>query len=97
MQKKNQRGNLIMMLVPIVTVLLLVAISGTFWVISHQKKPTKTETSSVSADDVLTSGNTNADLSQDVRILSAGLSRDNGYISSTNTALNDQPQPVLND
>lgn len=95
MQKKNQQGSVLMLLVPIVAVLLVAAIGGVWWAMSHKKVVPKAAVSSVSADEPLTNGNANADLSQDVRILNAGVDRDGSYVSSANKALNDQAQPVL--
>lgn len=99
MKKKNQnqRGNVLMLIIPVVAGLLLVAMLGVFLLMSHDKKPAKPATSTVTADDALTNGNANADLTQDVRILDAGVTRDKSYVSSTNTALSDESQPVLND
>lgn len=97
MKKKNQQGSLVMILIPVVTVVLLIAIVAVFWTTMHKKPTTKTQTTNASADEPLTSGNANGDLSKDVQILSAGDKRSSGYLSSTNTALNDQSGPVLND
>jgi len=94
---QNQRGNVLMMIIPIVAVLLLIAMATVWWASTHKKAPVKQAETSVSADDPMTNGNANTDLSQDVRILGAGITRDSGFVSSTNTALSDEAQPVLND
>lgn len=99
MKKKNQtqRGNVLLLIIPILAVLLLIAMGAIWWMSTHEKKAPKVVQTSVTADDPLTNGNANADLAQDVRILDAGTTRDKGYVSSTNTALSDESQPVLND
>ncbi len=99
MKKKNQtqRGNVLMLIIPILAGLLLIAMAAIWWTSTHHKTAPKKAETSVSADDPLTNGNANADLAQDVRILDAGTTRDKGFVSSTNAALNDEPQPVLND
>jgi flagellar basal body-associated protein FliL len=94
---KKQRGSLALMLIPVVAFLLLAAMAIVFWMATHKETPQKKAETSVSADDPLTNSNSNADLSTDVRILSAGLDRDSSYVSSTKTALDDEPEPVLND
>lgn len=86
-----------MVIIPIVAFLLLIAMVGVYWASTHKEAPPKKAEAAVSADDPLTNSNSNADLSTDVRILSAGLERDDSFVSSTNTALSDEPEPVLND
>lgn len=86
-----------MVIIPIVAFLLLIAMVAVYWMSTHKDTPGKKAESSVSADDPLTNSNSNADLSTDVRILSAGLERDGNFVSSTKTALDDEPEPVLND
>jgi len=86
-----------MMLIPVVAFLLLVTMAAVFWMSTRKDTPPKQAEASVSADDPLTNSNANADLSTDVRILEAGLERDGKYVASTKTALDDEPEPVLND
>jgi flagellar basal body-associated protein FliL len=99
MKKKNQtqRGNILLLIIPIVAVLLLITMGVIWWTSMNHKQTPKASETSVSADDSLTNGNANANLAQDVRILEAGTTRDKGFVSSTNTALSDESQPVLND
>lgn len=99
MKKKNQKqqGNVLLLLIPILTVLVLFAMGAIWWMSTNHKAVPKQTESSVSADDEPTNGNANADLAQDVRILDAGIVRDKSFVASTNTALSDEPQPVLND
>jgi flagellar basal body-associated protein FliL len=99
MKKKNQtqRGNILLLIIPIVAALLLIAMGAIWWMSMNHKEAPKASETSVSADDALTNGNANANLAQDVRILDAGTARDKSFVSSTNTALSDESQPVLND
>jgi len=96
-QNKNQRGSLLLVIIPVIAFLLLVTMAVVYWASTHKDAPAKKAESSVSADDPLTNSNSNADLNTDVRILSAGLERDSNFVSSTKTALDDEPEPVLND
>lgn len=98
MRLKHQRGNITLIVVPIVAFVLLVIVGALWWVVSRQEKPEpKIDGPTVSATDPLTTGNTNQNLSQDVQILDAGLKQDGSNVAATDKALNDEAETVVSD
>lgn len=83
----------------IAMVLLAVAAIGFLVLVSSQKeKPVLTVNQpNVNADDTLTTGKSNNELAQDVRILMAGNKRDGEQADAANKTLSDAPQPIVDD